>query len=328
MLAAGRDDEQLAALCLPPGYSELALKMPPPVRNLVVFNAEPSTVAVNDVLAGLGLPAVSPQPAIYPGLRSLALLNLLPKSTGPESQVLHVQHALEPAACAQLRAAVDEASFSAADSVDGCTDYQLNLTRGELERLVGEPTVAHLWGLAHRALREFRGEAAQSDDDDDDASGGDDDGSMDMDDDEGMEEAVAAEAEAEQAPAASSSPAPPPAPSPLDAHEIFVRRYTADTRPWFPFHRDRSELTINVALADDELHGGGRLICLLDGAVKRVERTEGCATVHPSSFMHAVSRMTTGTRYSLIIFMGRSERIVAFNQEVRRLRHDGPSGQS
>jgi hypothetical protein len=26
--------------------------------------------------------------------------------------------------------------------------------------------------------------------------------------------------------------------------------------------------------------------------------------------------------------MGRSERIVAFNQEVRRLRHDGPSGQS
>ena len=34
----------------------------------------------------------------------------------------------------------------------------------------------------------------------------------------------------------------------LDVHEIFVRRYTPNTRPWFPFHRDRSELTINVAL--------------------------------------------------------------------------------
>ena len=59
-------------------------------------------------------------------------------------------------ACAQLRATVDEASFSAADSVDGCTDYQLNLTRGELERLVGEPTVAHLWGLRSIAKSEPR----------------------------------------------------------------------------------------------------------------------------------------------------------------------------
>ena len=94
-LQGGEHDERLAALELRPEYMALALKMPGPVRDLVVFNRDPVTVAVNDVLAGLGLPAVAPHPAAYPGLRSLALLNLLPKSTGPESKVLHSHFALE-----------------------------------------------------------------------------------------------------------------------------------------------------------------------------------------------------------------------------------------
>ena len=80
---------------------------------------------------------------------------------------------------------------------------------------------------------------------------------------------------------------------------------------------DRSEITVNVALSDDAQHEGGRLIAIYDGEVRAIERREGEATLHPSSLMHAVSRMTSGKRYSLIIFFGRNARIVAFNQAVK-----------
>ena len=36
---------------------------------------------------------------------------------------------------------------------------------------------------------------------------------------------------------------------PTDA-EIFIRRYTPDTRPWNPWHRDSAAVTVNVALSD------------------------------------------------------------------------------
>ncbi len=100
--------------------------------------------------------------------------------------------------------------------------------------------------------------------------------------------------------------------------EIFVRRYTPHTRPWFPFHKDRSETTVNVAISDDADHAGGRLVCIYAGEVRRIERREGDATVHPSSLFHAVSRMTRGARYSLIIFFGRNEQIMQFNSAVQR----------
>ena len=286
-------DPALAALALPPGYHALAEKMAEPVRDLVVHNKDPAGVSVDDVLGGLGLPAVQQSsPAQYAGLKSLALLSLLPKSTGAEAEVLHVDSALEPVACEACRKAVDAASFSAADSVDGCTDFQLNCTRKELEEFVGKRRVAQLWSVANKALRHFRGEEDWPSDEEE------------LEEEEGSEEQL---------------DKPESNPSLLDAHEIFIRRYTPDTRPWFPFHRDRSELTINIALSDDAQHGGGRLLCLLDGAVRRVERSEGGATVHPSSLMHAVSRMTHGARYSLIIFLGRNERIKIFNQEVGKL---------
>ena len=47
---------------------------------------------------------------------------------------------------------------------------------------------------------------------------------------------------------------------------------------------------------------GGRLLGLIDGCVRAIERAEGEATVHPSCLLHGVSRMTAGVRYSLIIF--------------------------
>jgi len=87
--------------------------------------------------------------------------------------------------------------------------------------------------------------------------------------------------------------------------EAFVRRYTKGTRPWNVFHKDRAAVTVNVALGDDLAHGGGRLLAVFDGALQEIVRQEGEATIHPSSLLHAVTSMTWGVRYSLILFFHR-----------------------
>jgi len=89
--------------------------------------------------------------------------------------------------------------------------------------------------------------------------------------------------------------------------EIFVRRYTGGTRPWNPFHHDAAAVTINVALGDDAAFAGGRLLAVRRSRVEAIERGEGEATVHDSRLLHAVSRITGGVRYSLILFIGHAE---------------------
>jgi len=91
-------------------------------------------------------------------------------------------------------------------------------------------------------------------------------------------------------------------------YRTFVRRFTPAERPWFTFHGDTATATVNVALADDGSHGGGRLLAMLGGRVQRIDRAMGEATVHPSELLHAVSRTTRGTRYSLVLFFGRGQR--------------------
>ena len=93
-----------------------------------------------------------------------------------------------------------------------------------------------------------------------------------------------------------------------ELREMFVRRYSVDTRPWNPFHTDAYELTVNIALSADDAHGGGVLLGVNGGQVQPIVRGEGGATVHSSKLLHAVSRMTKGTRYSLILFFDRRER--------------------
>ena len=92
--------------------------------------------------------------------------------------------------------------------------------------------------------------------------------------------------------------------------EAFVRRYTLDTRPWNPFHTDRYEITCNVELSAGgaESYSGGVLLGLYDGEVRRITREEGEATLHSSKLLHAVTKMTSGTRYSLILFFDRMRR--------------------
>ena len=94
----------------------------------------------------------------------------------------------------------------------------------------------------------------------------------------------------------------------VELREMFVRRYSMETRPWILFHPDAYELTVNVALSSDDAHGGGHLLGVYDGGVRALLRCEGTATVHSSKLLHAVSRMTHGTRYSLICFFDRRVR--------------------
>jgi hypothetical protein len=86
--------------------------------------------------------------------------------------------------------------------------------------------------------------------------------------------------------------------------EIFLRRYTAATRPWNPFHTDSSAMTINVALDADCSYEGGELLGCYDGSIQVISRAEGDATAHASSLLHGVAQMTAGVRHSLIIFIG------------------------
>ena len=95
----------------------------------------------------------------------------------------------------------------------------------------------------------------------------------------------------------SSAPPPPPR-----AMEIFLRRFSASTRPWIKMHADVADVTVNVALSNDDDYPGGRLLGVFAGKVRAVSRRAGDATVHPSSLLHGVSRMTEGARYTLILF--------------------------
>ena len=64
-----------------------------------------------------------------------------------------------------------------------------------------------------------------------------------------------------------------------------------------------------MALSDDAAHSGGRLLAACNGRVQPLERGEGTATVHSSKLLHGVSKMTRGTRYSLILFFDRKGRV-------------------
>jgi len=101
--------------------------------------------------------------------------------------------------------------------------------------------------------------------------------------------------------------------------EIFVRRYTPDSRPWIPFHNDSAAFTVNVALGDDASFTGGRLLACYDGAIRLLSRAEGEATVHASTLLHGVTMMMSGVRYSLILFFGQpKEEDQSFTAEMRQ----------
>mmetsp|Transcript_44116 Transcript_44116/g.143525 ORF Transcript_44116/g.143525 Transcript_44116/m.143525 type:complete len:242 (-) Transcript_44116:43-768(-) len=156
------------------------------------------------------------------------------------------------------------------DSVDGLLEYQLTLTSADFEELVGVDAFARLNFLAAEAHAELQSP---------------------------LRPAAAAAA------ASAAGIAASPHPLTEEPHEIFVRRYSAATRPWVGFHFDRSSLTMNVALSDDQGLEGGALLAIVGGEVVRCDRAEGTATLHASTLLHAVTRVQgPAARYSLILF--------------------------
>jgi hypothetical protein len=182
-----------------------------------------------------------------------------------------VDATLNAAQCTTLRNAIDSSAATSMliDSVDGLLEHQLNLTHEDFQALLGKEAVDRLHTLAVKSHAEFTLAGPMAD-------------------------AAAASAARE---AGVRPPLLPDAP-----HEIFIRRYCPETRPWFGFHTDRSSLTLNIALSDDAAHAGGRLVAILHGKVHVCQRREGTATLHSSTLLHAVTRMLSGVRYSLIVF--------------------------
>ena len=87
--------------------------------------------------------------------------------------------------------------------------------------------------------------------------------------------------------------------------DIFLRRYSADTRPFIKFHCDHALVTLNVALAaDPQAEDGGQLLVVSGNKVEAISRLQGEAAIHCSDLLHAVSRIRKGTRYSMLIFFG------------------------
>jgi predicted 2-oxoglutarate/Fe(II)-dependent dioxygenase YbiX len=174
---------------------------------------------------------------------------------------------LDAAACRTLREAVDEERTARVDSVDGGPDHQLPLSREKLESLIGRAATISLLELPSIFRRESHGSSTA--------------GAV-----EGSEPLVVSTE------------------TPTD---IFARRYTGSTRPWNPFHQDSAAVTVNVALSSDAQHSGGKLIAVEGEDIVAIERAEGEATVHDSRLLHAVTRITEGVRYSLIMFFGRAQ---------------------
>lgn len=89
------------------------------------------------------------------------------------------------------------------------------------------------------------------------------------------------------------------------AVDCFLRRYTAETRPFIPFHCDGAAATVNIALTPSDEGGmAGELLCLHSGRVIVERRCEGEATVHPQGLLHGVTRLENGARerFTMILF--------------------------
>ena len=236
---------------LPLEYAQQAARLAPVLRRLLVGNEPPSAASAGAVLrASANLP-LSQQTAAWRDLARPAAAQLVRRPA-----------ALDAAACAALRAAIDtacEGDQASEDSVDGLREYQLRLSGAQLAAIIGDAASRELTVELPRAA------------------------SM------ALAGANAKEADA-----------PPPAA--LRPYQIFARRYSPLTRPWFTFHTDVAALTANVALCSSSAHQGGTLLALFEGAVHAIERDEGEATVHPSTLLHGVTRMQGGQRYSLLLF--------------------------
>lgn len=265
------DDESPELAGLSKEFAAAANQMMPALRLLLVENIDPCDIPVD---------------ALFSALRMGATIDReLHDNANREGGVLHAPAVLSAPACAILRAKVDETRRTDADEVDDLPMHQLDLSPPELEELIGYREARRLWRLPAAYLRwKLDGEDESAEEA------------------RLHDEAVAAAADDADGggAAAADGPLPP------HFRQCFVRRYSPDSRPWFPFHPDTHDITINIELSPRESYEGGALLGVYGGEVRRIVRAEGDATVHDSKLLHAVSRMQAGTRHSLICFFGSS----------------------
>ena len=225
---------------LPSEFAHVAAAMPPCVRRLLVQGVDPQSVSLEELLDDLKL------------------------DTLREADVMGVPNVLNAATCAACRQLVDKECKTDVDTVDGCPDYQVNVTYEQLAGLIGSAAARSICVELPVALCERNPSVHRPE--------------------------VVEELRRQKL-----------------RMEVFLRRYTAESRPWIPFHSDRAALTVNVALSDESAHKGGRLLAALGDRLAAISRGEGEATLHDSRLLHAVSRTTGGARYSLICFLGDKE---------------------
>ena len=205
-------------------------------------------------------------------MRRPASLRVAPLSRfGAEITGISLRASLPNGAVAALvRQALDEQGMRTIDSVDQMSEHVLYKTQQELEALIGTEAVRKLLEIPLH-LESARESAAAAD---------------------GRHTSAAGSVR-------------------YELFDCFLRRYSADTpgdQLLSSFHADSAALTINVALTSDESVEGGRLLGVYDRAVRTIGRAEGDATAHSSSLLHGVTRMHKGTRYSMILFLSRTER--------------------
>ena len=261
------DEAPSAHADLPAEFAQQAASMPLVLRRLLVDNVNPSYASLPSLLRALRL---------GPTENSLAI-----RACGrPSHELLLVRkRLLRLEACAALRMAVDDVQRRSTklDSVDGLAEHQLDLTLEALVPIVGDEAVATL-----RTVPSLFSESSGV---------------------SSMGRTEHSQWHEGEAGGTTSGASASRRMADLQIQRMFIRRYTAAERPWFRLHFDTAALTANISLASDTQHCGGRLLALLSGELRTIEREEGEATVHPSSLLHGVTRIRgDGVRYSLIVF--------------------------
>lgn len=233
-----------------------------------------STPLSSKIMIGGKDPATVPAAGLFRELAAAGLLKYfafrsaqLALKRKREGVVYSEKGVLSQQACEVLRRAVDSHASTAPEPADGLPLEQLDLSAAQLEQMIGRDAAHALWRLPRRFAEQGGLVAAGA------ASG------------HGSSKADSV---------------------PVAPYSIFVRRYSAESRPFFRLHADNSVVTVNVALSSSDAHRGGDLIGMYDGALRFIPRDEAEAVVHSSLLLHAVTRTRTGSRYSLIMFFGRA----------------------
>jgi len=65
------------------------------------------------------------------------------------------------------------------------------------------------------------------------------------------------------------------------------------------FHKDVSNLTMQIALNSDCQYSGGKLVFVTAEGLQQPKRPAGLISIHDSTILHGVTRHITGVRYSL-----------------------------